>query len=348
MPGTAVARVQNVSEHTVSKWRSRWQGTEREDGQRVEDLLSDSARAGGPPKFSAEQCVAIVAIACETPESHGRPIEQWTHRELRDEAEIAQIVPKISVRQIGRILEESKLQPHRCRYWLTSKFDKDKEEKINDICETYQSAKVKPDEAYFSVDEMTGIQALERIANTKPMIPGKPKAIEFEYIRHGTTCLLGAWNIGKGIITGFCNPTRTEMDFVDLIDQCMAEEPGKSKYHFVLDNLNTHQSESLVCFVSEMEGDGQDLGKKGHSGILKSMETRVAYLKNPDHHLVFHYTPKHASWLNQIEVWFSILMRKALKWASFKSIEELNQRILDFMDYFNRTMAKPFNWRYSG
>ncbi|MFT4642009.1 MAG: transposase [Verrucomicrobiales bacterium] len=105
MPGTAVAREQNVSEHTVSKWHSQWQGTEREDGHRVEELLSDSPRAGGPPKFPAEQCVAIVAIACETPESHGRPIEQWTHQELRDEAEKAQIVPKISVRQIGRILK---------------------------------------------------------------------------------------------------------------------------------------------------------------------------------------------------------------------------------------------------
>jgi transposase len=151
LPATAVCNEINVSLQTVSKWRLRWQHTERTDDLQVEALLSDSPRPGAPPKFSAEQCVAIVAIACETPKSHGRPIEQWTHRELRDEAEKAQIVSKISVRQIGRILKESKLQPHRCRYWLTSKFDKDKEEKINDVCETYQSAKVNQDEAYFTL-----------------------------------------------------------------------------------------------------------------------------------------------------------------------------------------------------
>jgi transposase len=345
LPGFAVAKEQGLRESTVSKWLGRW--LSRTDSC-VQARLADNPRPGAPPKFSVEQRVAAVAIACQKPKSCGRPIEQWTLRELKSEIEGQKIVPSISERQVGRFLEESKLQPHRCRYWLTGRPDPDKEAKITDVCETYEKAKTVTDEAFFSVDEMTGIQALERAAVAQPMRPGHPKAIEFEYIRHGTTCLLGAWNISDGTIRGYCNPTRKEMDFVELIDQCLAETPGMKKHHFVLDNLNTHYSESLVCYVAEMEGDEQDLGIKGQSGILENMETRAAYLKDPSHSIVFHYTPKHASWLNQIEVWFSILVKKALRWASFKSVKELNQRILDFMEYFNRTMAKPFRWKYSG
>ena len=133
-----------------------------------------------------------------------------------------------------------------------------------------------------------------------------------------------------------------------MIDRCVTQTPGKSKYHFVLDNLNTHQSESLVCYVAEMEGDIDKLGKKGKSGLLRDMESRAKYLRDPSHYIVFHHTPKHASWLNQIEVWFGILDRKALRWASFNSIDALNKRILDLMAYFNQTMAKPVKWRYAG
>jgi hypothetical protein len=133
-----------------------------------------------------------------------------------------------------------------------------------------------------------------------------------------------------------------------LIDRCVIQTPGKSKYHFVLDNLNTHQSESLVCYVAEMEGDIDKLGKKGKSGLLRDMESRAKYLRDPSHYIVFHHTPQHASWLNQIEVWFGLLVRKALRWASFNSIDALNKRILDLMAYFNQTMAKPVKWRYAG
>lgn len=349
-PHGFIATKLSISNHTVGKWIRRWSDSnEDEDDTRcVEDRLADVERPGTPPTYSAEQLAAIVAVACRTPESCGRPIEQWSRRELRDEVIKQGIVEDISQRHIGRILDQCKLQPHRCRYWLNPKPDEEAKEKIKNICEVYKAAHHSPDEAFFSVDEMTGIQALERIAADKPMRPGKPRAIEFEYIRHGTTCLLGAWNITDGTIAGFCNPTRKEMDFVDLIDDCIEKNPGKNKYHFVLDNLNTHQSESLVCYVAEMEGDESKLGKKGHSGILKSMKTRAQYLRDRSHYVVFHYTPKHASWLNQIEVWFSILLRKALRWASFKSVDALIQRIMEFMNYFNLTMAKPFNWRYAG
>lgn len=194
---------------------------------------------------------------------------------------------------------------------------------------------------------MTGIQALERISPDLPMKVGKVQSIEFEYVRHGTQTLLGGFNIATGVIQGLVQETRTELDFVDLIKYLIEQNPGASVYHFVADQLNTHKSESLVRFVAKFCGDTQQLGVKGKSGILKSMQSRENYLMSVDNkHIVFHYTPKHASWMNQIEIWFGILMRKVIKRGNFLSQDNLKEKILKFMDYFNKTMASPFKWTY--
>jgi putative transposase len=142
--------------------------------------------------------------------------------------------------------------------------------------------------------------------------------------------------------------TRTEQDFAQNIRKIIESDPDAKKWHLIMDCLNTHQSESLVRLVVELEELEIDLGIKGESGILQSMKTRAAFLTDPTHRIVFHYTPKHSSWLNQIELWFSILVRKLLKRGNFVSTNHLKTRIEDFIDYFNRTMAKPFKWTYKG
>lgn len=194
---------------------------------------------------------------------------------------------------------------------------------------------------------MTGIQALERISPDLPMRPGQVQSIEFEYERHGTQTLLGGFNVATGVIDGLIQETRTEIDFVESIKYLIEKNPGKKVYHFIADQLNTHKSESLVRFVADFCNDTQDLGVKGKGGILKSMKTREEYLMS-NKRIIFHYTPKHASWMNQIEIWFGILMKKVIKRGNFVSQQDLKNKIQNFMDYFNETMAKPFKWTYNG
>jgi hypothetical protein len=198
-----------------------------------------------------------------------------------------------------------------------------------------------------STDEMTGIQALERAAPTKPARPGCPERREHEYIRHGTLSLIANFNVATGaVVAPSLGPTRTEADFATHIARTIATDPEAS-WLFVTDQLNTHQSESLVRLVADRCRIVADLGVKGQAGGLRSMATRAAFLADPAHRISFLYTPTHPSWLNQIELWFSILVRRVLRRGNFPSLEALRERILAFVAYFNQT-AHPFRWTYRG
>jgi transposase len=204
-------------------------------------------------------------------------------------------------------------------------------------------------ERVVSTDELTGVQALERKAPNLPLAPGKVERREFEYIRHGTRAFILSRDVVSGhLLAPTCGPTRTEADFLGHVQGVVATDPTATRWHFVVDNLNTHQSESLVRWVATKSELALDLGEKGKRGILHTQPSRAAFLSDPSHRMVFHYTPKHCSWLNQIEIWLSILVRKLLKRGSFVTVEELTTKVLAFIDYYNRTMAKPFKWTYQG
>jgi len=223
--------------------------------------------------------------------------------------------------------------------------------KVRDICEVYLNAKsgYLVGERTLCLDEMTGIQALERKAPDLPIRPGKMRRREFEYIRHGTQTLIASFDVATGqVIDASVGETRTEADYLAHVQHSVATDPDAKKWHLIMDCLNTHQSESLVRYVVHSEGLDVDLGIKGKSGMLKSMDSRRAFLSDPSHRIVFHFTPKHCSWLNQIEMWFGILMQKLLKRGNFLSQADLKERIFQFIDYFNNTMAKPFRWTYKG
>ncbi len=199
-----------------------------------------------------------------------------------------------------------------------------------------------------STDEKSGIQALERKHPMLPMRPGLVERREFEYERHGTQTLIANFEVAIGqIVAPSIGPTRTEADFEAHIAHTVAQDPD-GEWIFIVDQLNTHKSESLVCLVAKLCDIEVDLGVKGKSGILKSMQTRAEFLQDPSHRIRFVYTPKHTSWLNQIEIWFSILVRRVIKRGNFTSTDDLRERILAFIDYFNQTIPKPFKWTYAG
>lgn len=349
---------------SVSKWRGRFlkalpllQEIAEKDRSHLEDavssFLNDRPRPGQPAHYTDEQIIRILEIACREPQEFGYEVSHWSLNLLVNAVVKEGIVESISAKTVSRFLKYGEIHPHLIRYWLHSSEKTDSPEtfaeKVNEICTVYHEAETVHENGghTISVDEMTGIQALEHKYPDKPVIPGKAAHMEFEYIRHGTVSLIGFFDVATGRMEKpYLNSTRTEKDFVEAI-RALIETDSEAPWTFVCDGLNIHKSESLVRFVAGQCGLSEDLGSKGRSGILKNQESRAEFLHHKDHRTRIVYTPKHCSWMNQIEIWFGIINRRLLKRKSYRSIEELKASILRFVEQYN-VMAKPFKWTYKG
>ncbi|MDA1054169.1 MAG: IS630 family transposase [Planctomycetota bacterium] len=321
----------------------------------IEDCLQDAPRSGRPPGFSPLQIVSIISIACEKPEASGRPISKWTRREIAEEAVKRQIVIKISASHVARILRSVNLKPHKTKGWCFTT-EKDQEafaKQVQEVCEVYLQAPQNYEQAgvhTVSIDEATGLQANEKRAETLPPKPDQAGKEETQYTRHGAVCLTAAWHVVLGqVIYHTIQQTRNNDDFANFVEQLLRGDPD-GKWVIVVDNLNTHSSEALVRLIARLEGlDEATLGnKKKRKGILGSMKSRKEFLSDRTHRIRFVFTPQHSSWLNQIEVIFGIVQRRGLAGASFKSQQELIERLNSFIHYFNTTFARPMNWTYTG
>jgi transposase-like protein len=361
----AIAAALHITQATARKWRKRWEATtqafiiamrkgetKRQLTNRIIEVLNDAYRSGAPQDFTPEQVTRIVQLACTPPSRFKRKTTRWTCRELALEAVKQEIVSNISSSTVYRLLNKNDVKPHQVKAWLNAAPEDPATflPRVSCITTLYLQAKELANEGtrVACIDEKPGIQALEPLQPTLPMKPGLVERREFEYRRHGTTCLIASFDVVTAkIITSSVGPTRTEADYLGHIIRTIETDPN-ARWVIVTDQLNTHMSESLVRWVASKCGITADLGKKGKQGILKSMASRMAFLEDESHAIRFLYTPKHCSWLNQVECWFSILTRKILKNATFTSIDDLNQSIIDFIPYYNGTMAKPFNWTYTG
>lgn len=238
------------------------------------------------------------------------------------------------------------------RYWLNHEVENEAEfrEQVRAVCKIYHQAEELHAQGIhlISIDEKTGIQALERIHPAHPAKPGQVERVEFEYQRHGTQALIANFEVATGkVICPTVQDTRTETDFLAHLQQTVKHDP-QGTWIFIADQLNTHKSASLVTWIAKECGMTEDLGEKGKTGVLQNMASRADFLQDGSHRIRFIYTPKHCSWLNQVEIWFGILSRRLLKRGQFKSTDELKGRILKFIEFFNETLAKPFRWTYIG
>ena len=273
--------------------------------------LEDRKRPGRPPIYTHDDRLKIIKTVTEQPPD---PSSRWSGHQI---AEVLSDEVGISRSHIWRILDDLDLKPHQVRSWLTSR-DPDFWDKAADVCGLYLN---RPEGALvLSVDEKTGMQAKSRINPTKPVRPGSPERKEFEYKRHGTACLFAALDVHSGEIVHDTKARNRSEEFIEFMAHLDEVTPKDLVLHIIVDNGSSHVSKKTKAWLNDDERSGC---------------------------FVVHHTPTHASWLNQIELFFSILGRRLLRRGEFSSIEDLVAKVVGFIEHYNRT-AKPFKWTYEG
>jgi transposase len=308
----AIARKTGTNRTRVGDWLRRFQ-TDGVGG------LKDQPRSGRPVEVTSIERHQVIAAACSQPSEFGLERATWSHESLTEALEDSGLVRSISSSTVGRILAEAEIKPHRVKTWCHST-DPQYQPKMRTIVDLYVSPPT--GEPVLSIDEKSGIQVLSRLRPLVPALPGREARYEFEYRRHGTRCLFGCFNIRSGNVLGRCTLRRTREDFFSFMD-LVAQHYRQRRVHVVLDNLNTHKDTGCRAFITEWN--------RSHGNRFE-----------------FHYTPTHGSWLNQIELWFSILSRQVLRYGDFHTADDLVRTIEAFIRRWNRDHAKPFRWSYEG
>jgi len=285
----------------------------------------------------------VVTLACSKTEDHRQPDTAWSLDNLAFEILRDAHHRDLSRSTIGRILAEADLKPHRSVYWLNS-HDPDFDAKAKGICQLYLDAPRYHDEGrlVLSSDEKTGMQILQRKYPTRLARPGSLEKREFEYIRHGTRALLTTFCVPTGKVVWNLGTTRTSIDWVRHLENVATQFPLMKRFDWIVDNLNTHWSLDVCKWVAE---------RSGIPFAAKALQTgaeRRTFLKDPDHKHVFHFTPIHGSWLNQVELFFSVLSRRFLKRGDFASAAAFEERISTWLTTYNREHAHPYRWTYKG
>jgi transposase len=315
LPSTLIARRVGVAPNTVRKWRKRF-CTHGYAG------LRDRPRSGRPRVFAAAVVTETKAIACELPATRGVPLGRWSLAELRAEVIASGLVAEVSTATLGRWLAQDAIRPWQHRSWI---FPRDpafgvKAARVLDLYEgIFDGAKLSEDQYVISADEKTSIQARCRCHPTLP--PGRAQVmrVEHEYERRGALAYLAAWDVHRARLFGRCEPTTGIDPFGRLVAQVMTVEPYRSakRVFWVVDNGSSHRGQASV---DRLEGQWPNL--------------RLIHL------------PVHASWLNQIEIYFSVVQRKVVSPNDFTDLAELQARLLAFQHRYEQT-AVPFDWHFT-
>lgn len=299
----------------VSRWRKRF-------CQEGLDGLVDRSRSGRPRRFGSEIVAGIKALACEPPEQRHVPLSRWSSAELAAQAVSEGLVPAISSSTVRRWLHADAIKPWRYRSWIFPR-DPDFAAKAARVLDLYArmwgGVALGPDDYVISADEKSQLQALRRRHRTRPAGSGHVAQVEFEYERGGTLAYMGAYDVHRAQLIGTVADKTGIVPFMDLVDKVMTTEPYASarRVFWVVDNGSSHNGRRSIDRMTEAWPTAQ---------------------------LV--HLPIHASWLNQIEVVFSIIQRKVIKPADFADLAALGDRLARFANRYNQT-STPFDWRFS-
>jgi transposase len=298
----------------------------------------------GRGAFPPSERLDVISFASSKTEEHGEAATRWALDDLAaaliNEAHHAQAMSRST---IWRILDEVDLKPHRSVYWLNS-HDPDFDAKARAICKLYLDAPTMYEcgRLLICCDEKTGMQALGRPDPTIPAQPGKPARREQDYIRYGTRALITSFVVATGKVIADLGPTRTSVDFAAHLNHVAGCFPEIKGCDWVLDNLNTHWSLDVCRAIADL------CNIPFRKEELRTGEQRRAFLMDPTHKHVLHFTPKHGSWLNQVELWFSVLARRFLQRGDFSSMQDFETRLLRYLEEYNRCHAHPYRWTYEG